>query len=75
MANTEQKHVEIFVKPGCPYCMALKRKLAEDRTPYVEHDVYEDPAALKRMLSLNGNRRNVPTAVDGGKVTVGYHGM
>jgi len=34
--------VEIFVKPGCPYCGALKRELRDDGTPFVEHDVRRD---------------------------------
>ncbi len=66
--------VEIFVKPGCPYCGALKRELRDDGTPFVEHDVRRDAAALQRMLTLNGGRRQVPTILTGGEVTVGFHG-
>jgi mycoredoxin len=66
--------VEIFVKPGCPYCGALKHRLEHDGTPFVENDVQNDPTALQRMLSLNGGRRNVPTIVRGAEVTVGFHG-
>ncbi len=66
--------VEIFVKPGCPYCGALKRNLQEGGTPFVEHDVQRDAAALQRMLTLNGGRRKVPTILTGGEVTVGFHG-
>ena len=69
--NTE---LEVFIKPGCPYCRALKRKLQHDRTPFVEHDVQNDAAALDRMLAMNGGRRNVPTIVGGGRVSVGFHG-
>jgi glutaredoxin len=67
--------VEIFVKPGCPYCRALKRKLEHDQTPYVEHDVERDPRSLQRMLELNGGRRNVPTIIMGDEALVGFHGM
>ena len=66
---------EVFVKPGCPYCGGLKRKLTHDGTPFIEHNVEEDPVALRRMLELNGGRRNVPTTVIGDQVTVGFHGM
>jgi glutaredoxin len=65
---------EIFSKPGCPYCRALKRKLKRDGTAFVEHDVQSHPAALRRMLALNGGQRKVPTVVSGEKVTVGFHG-
>jgi glutaredoxin len=66
--------IEIFTKPGCPYCAGLKQRLAQDGTPYIEHDVYADRAALQRMLTLNGGQRRVPTMVEGEQVTVGYHG-
>jgi len=66
--------VEIFSKPGCPYTRALKRKLNHDGLSFVEHDVQADPAALQRMLVLNGGQRKVPTIVLEGKVTVGFHG-
>ena len=72
---TAATSAEIFVKAGCPYCRALKRKLEHDQTPYVEHDVERDPSALRRMLELNGGRRNVPTIVMEDKVLVGFHGM
>ena len=46
--------VEIFMTPTCPYSRALKRKLEHDGTPFVEHNVQNDPSALQRMLTLNG---------------------
>ena len=66
--------VEIFVKPGCPYCRALKSELGDCGTPFVEHNVQSEAASLQRMLTLNGGRRSVPTMLTGGKVTVGFHG-
>jgi glutaredoxin len=66
---------EIFVKPSCPYCRALKRKLEREGVLFAEHDVQADPEALRRMLTLNGGRRKVPTLVQGGQVRVGFHGM
>ncbi len=75
MAKEGQLQATIFIKSGCPYCRALKRKLEHDRTDYVEHDVEKDPLALRRMLELNGGRRNVPTVVTGDEVLVGFHGM
>jgi glutaredoxin len=66
--------VEIFTKPGCPYCRALKRKLEHDGTPFVEHDAENDRQARRRMLELNGGRREVPTIWMGDKVMVGFHG-
>jgi glutaredoxin 3 len=66
--------VTIYTKPGCPYCAAAKDDLQRRGLGYTEYNVQEDPAALRRMLELNGNRRHVPTLVEGGRVTVGFHG-
>lgn len=75
MIQQHGKAIDIYIKPGCPYCRGLKRKLEHDHTPYVAHDVESDPEALRAMLELNGGRRNVPTIVNGAEVTLGFHGM
>lgn len=64
----------IYTKPGCPYCAAAKDDLEQRGIRYAEHNVKADPVALRRMLELNGNRRQVPTVVHGDRVTVGFHG-
>jgi glutaredoxin len=53
----------------------LKRKLEREGAAFIEHDVQANPAALQRMLSVNGGQRNVPTIVLGEEVSVGFHGM
>jgi len=74
MAEQAKSQAEIYSKPECPYTRALRRKLQHDGTAFVEHNVEDDPAALQRMLELNGGRRNVPTIVMGEQVIVGFHG-
>ena len=66
--------VTLYTKPGCPYCAAAKDDLQQRGIQYTEHNVQADRAALHRMLELNGNRRQVPTLVQRGQVTVGFHG-
>jgi glutaredoxin 3 len=66
--------VTIYTKPGCPYCAAAKDDLQRSGLRYTEHNVKADHAALRRMLELNGNRRQVPTIVRDGKVNVGFDG-
>lgn len=66
--------ITIYTKPGCPYCAAAKANLQERGLQYAEHNVQADRAALREMLELNGNRRQVPTIVQDGQVTVGFHG-
>lgn len=67
-------HVTLYTKPGCPYCAAARDDLQQRGIGYSEHNVQADPAALRQMLALNGNRRQVPTIVQGDHVTVGFHG-
>ena len=66
--------VTIYTKPGCPYCAAAKDDLQQRSVRYTEHNVKSDSAALRRMLKLNGGRRQVPTLVQGDRVTVGFNG-
>ena len=75
MTDERAASIEVFIKPDCPYCQALKHKLEHDGMPYVDHNVQADPDALQRMLALNGGRHNVPTLRMGDQVTVGFHGM
>ena len=66
--------ITIYTKPGCPYCAAAKDDLRQRGIQYTEHNVKADPAALREMLKRNGNRRQVPTIVQDGRATVGFHG-
>ena len=64
----------IYTKPGCPYCAAAKDDLQQRGIHYTEHNVKADQSALRDMLKLNGNRRQVPTIVQDGRATVGFNG-
>ena len=66
--------IAIYTKPGCPYCAAAKDDLQQRGLHYTEHNVKADQAALRDMLKLNGNRRQVPTIVQDGRATVGFNG-
>ena len=66
--------VEIFTKPGCPYCAGAKDDFRSRGTDFVEHNVKASRDALRRMVELNGGLRRVPTIVQDGEVTVGFHG-
>ena len=66
--------ITIYTKPGCPYCAAAKDDLQRRGAHFTEHNVKADAAALREMLELNGNRRQVPTIVQDGRATVGFNG-
>ena len=67
------QQVEIFTKPGCPYCAAAKEDLNQKGIPYTEHDVTVDPAIKEQAIKLAG-RASVPVIVRDGEVTVGFGG-
>jgi glutaredoxin 3 len=66
--------VTIFTKPGCPYCAAAVDDFQRRGIQFAEHNVKADKKALRRMLELNGDRRQVPTIQQGDQVTVGFNG-
>lgn len=66
--------ITIYTKPGCPYCAAAKDDLQRRGVHYTEHNVKADQKALREMLEVNGNRRQVPTIVQDGRATVGFNG-
>ena len=66
--------ITIYTKPGCPYCAAAKDDMQQRGVHYTEHNVKADQSALRDMLKLNGNRRQVPTIVQDGRATVGFNG-
>ena len=66
--------VEIFTKPGCPYCAAAKDDFQRKGIHFVEHNVKASRDALRRMVELNGGLRRVPTIVEDSEVKVGFQG-
>lgn len=65
--------VVIFTKPGCPYCAAAKKDLAEKGIEYSERDVTSDPAVKEEAIKLAGQAA-VPVIVRNGEVSVGFGG-
>ena len=66
--------VEIFTKPGCPYCEAARDDFRRKGIQFDEYNVKASRDELRRMVELNGGLRRVPTIVQDGKVTVGFQG-
>jgi glutaredoxin len=72
--DSYMSQVEIFTKPGCPYCAAAKEDFQRKGINFVEHNVKASRDALRRMVELNGGLPRVPTIVQGSEVTVGFRG-
>jgi len=69
-----QDAVKIYMKQGCPHCLAAMRDHETRGVAYQPLDVKADPAALEEMLSRNGGVRRVPTIVESDRVEVGFKG-
>jgi mycoredoxin len=62
--------IDLYWRPGCPYCASLKRALKRRRIPVRLHDIWQDPdAAAVVRAAANGNE-TVPTVVVAGQALV-----
>lgn len=61
--------VEVYWRPGCPFCRMLMRPLRRSGLPLREFNIWEDPAAAARVRSVAGGNETVPT------VFIGDHAM
>ena len=66
--------VLIYGKDGCPYTAAAIDDYQARKVPYRYINVKKDRAALERMITLSGGRRQVPVIVEAGHVTIGFGG-
>lgn len=63
--------VEIYWRPGCPFCTRLYRGLERYRLPIREINIWEDPAAAARVREVADGNEVVPTVFIGSRVLVG----
>ena len=57
--------VHLYWRPGCGFCIALRRRLDSLGIERYEHNIWDDPAAAAEVrLHANGNE-TVPTVVIG----------
>ncbi|HYO85116.1 MAG TPA: glutaredoxin domain-containing protein [Dermatophilaceae bacterium] len=52
---------EVYWRPGCPYCSALRRDLSRLGVPAQWHNIWEDPDAARFVRSVNAGNETVPT--------------
>ena len=48
------KAVTIYTTPTCGFCKAAKEFLKKHDVSYIEHNVTDDEAARKEMITLSG---------------------
>lgn len=62
--SEESLRTQLYVVPGCPLCADARRMLESKGITYIEHDVTEDYAALRRMFRLT-RQKLVPVIQNG----------
>ena len=65
----------LYTHPECTYSDALKEELDQACTEYEEIDLALRPDAWTDLESLTGGERITPVMVEGGVVSVGFHGV
>lgn len=65
MDTTSVPRVEVLWRPGCPFCLRLRRGLDRAGVATVEHDIWADPSAAARVREATGGDETVPTVVIG----------
>ena len=58
--------VHYYWRPGCPFCLMLRRGLDKRGIATVDHNIWEDPADAAVVRSLAHGNETVPTIVVGG---------
>lgn len=62
--------IDVYWRPGCPYCFSLKRALKRRKIPMRLHNIWEDPAAAAVVRRAAQGNETVPTVVIGNKALV-----
>lgn len=62
--------VEVYWRPGCPYCLALRARLHRSGLPLREVNIWEDPDAAARVRGVADGNETVPTVFVGPQAMV-----
>jgi len=59
--------VEMYVRPGCPYCYRAKALLDSKGVEYIEYDIIEEPEKGREMTERSGGGNTTPQIFIDGK--------
>lgn len=62
--------VEFYWRPGCPFCIALQRRLRRRGIPFQPVNIWEDAQAAERVRQATGGDETVPTVFVGARSLV-----
>ncbi len=55
--------MEVYWRPGCPFCFGLRQALVRARMPVTWHNIWADPQHAAFVRSVAGGNETVPTVV------------
>lgn len=68
--DTGDRAIEFYWRPGCPFCMSLKRSLDRAGIELTQFNIWDDPAAAATVRSAAAGSETVPTVGLGGDYLV-----
>lgn len=69
-ADPVSPYVDVYWRPGCGFCMALKRRLSQSRLEVRELNIWDDPEAAAFVRRHANGNETVPTVDVAGTVLV-----
>lgn len=70
MTDTTPEALDLYWRPGCPFCFSLKRSLKRRKLPVRLHNIWDDPDAAAVVRQAAQGNETVPTVVVGGRALV-----
>lgn len=70
MTDPDPEALDLYWRPGCPFCFSLKRSLKRRKLPVRLHNIWQDPDAAAVVRGVAGGNETVPTVVIGGRALV-----
>jgi glutaredoxin len=69
-SDTPPDALDVYWRPGCPFCSSLKRALKRRKVPMRLHNIWQDPEAAAVVRAAARGNETVPTVVIGGRALV-----
>lgn len=66
--------VDVYWRPGCPFCVMLFADLRRRRIPVRRHNIWDDPEAAAFVRSAANGNETVPTVAVGDVTLVNPRG-
>lgn len=70
MTGATPDAIDVYWRPGCPYCSSLLRSLRRSGIPTRLHNIWEDDEAAATVRRVARGNETVPTVIVGGRSLV-----